>query len=64
MGNRLLNKNFKISLFSVVIFIFFLVVAMGSLHVMREKILENSHIMGQEIAARFATRETARMKSQ
>ena len=35
MGNRLLNKNFKISLFSVVIFIFFLVVAMGSLHVMR-----------------------------
>ena len=64
MGNRLLNKNFKISLFSVVIFIFFLVVAMGSLHVMREKILENSHIMGQEIAARFATRETARIKSQ
>ena len=45
MGNRLLNKNFKISLFSVAIFIFFLVVAMGSLHVMREKILENSHIM-------------------
>lgn len=64
MGNRLLNKNFKISLFSVAIFIFFLVVAMGSLHVMREKILENSHIMGQEIAARFATRETARIKSQ
>ena len=26
--------------------------------------MENSHIMGQEIAARFATRETARIKSQ
>lgn len=64
MGLKLLNKKFKISLFSVAIFIFFLLVAMGSLHVMREKILENSHIMGQEIAARFATRETARIKSQ
>ena len=61
---KLLNKKLKISLFSVAVFIFFLVVAMGSLHVMREKILENSHIMGQEIAARFATRETARIKSQ
>ena len=64
MGLKLLNKKLRISLFSVAIFIFFLVVAMGSLHVMREKILENSHIMGQEIAARFATRETARIKSQ
>ena len=64
MGIKLLNKKLKISLFSVAVFIFFLVVAMGSLHVMREKILENSHIMGQEIAARFATRETARIKSQ
>ena len=64
MGIKLLNKKFKISFFSVAIFIFFLVVAMGSLHVMREKILENSHIMGEEIAARFATRETARIKSQ
>lgn len=64
MGIRLLNKKFKISLFSMAIFIFFMIVAMGSLHVMREKILENSHIMGQEIAARFATRETARIKSQ
>ena len=64
MGIRLLNKKFKISLFSIAIFIFFMIVAMGSLHVMREKILENSHIMGQEIAARFATRETARIKSQ
>ena len=64
MGIKLLNKRFKVSLFSVAIFIFFLIVAMGSLHVMREKILENSHIMGQEIAARFATRETARIKSQ
>ena len=64
MGIKLLNKKFKISLFSIVIFMFFMLVAMGSLHVMREKILENSHIMGQEIAARFATRETARIKSQ
>ena len=64
MGIKLLNKKLKISLFSVAVFIFFLVVAMGSLHVMREKILENSHIMGQEIAARFATREPARIKSQ
>ena len=64
MDIKLLNKRFKISLFSVAIFVFFLVVSMGSLHLMREKILENSHIMGQEIAARFATRETARIKSQ
>ncbi|MDY4921355.1 MAG: response regulator [Phascolarctobacterium sp.] len=64
MDLKLLNRRFKISLFSIAIFIFFLVVAMGSLHVMREKILENSHIMGEEIAARFATRETSRIKSQ
>ena len=56
MDIKLLNKRFKISLFSVAIFVFFLVVSMGSLHLMREKILENSHIMGQEISARFATR--------
>ena len=35
MGIKLLNKKLKISLFSVAVFIFFLVVAMGSLHVMR-----------------------------
>ena len=64
MGIKLLNKRFKVSLFSVAIFIFFLIVAMGSLHEIQKKILENSHIMGQEIAARFATRETARIKSQ
>lgn len=31
---------------------------------MREKILDNSHIMGQQLAARFATRETGRIKAQ
>lgn len=61
---KLINKKFKISLFSLAIFFFFILVSMGSLYVMREKILENAHIMGQEIAARFATRETARIKSQ
>lgn len=64
MNFRLFNKNFKISLFSIAIFIFFLLVSLVSLHVVRNKILENSHIMGQEIAARFATKETMKIKTQ
>ncbi len=60
----LLNRKFKVSLFSLIIFIFFLLVSLVSLFIVREKILHNSHIMGREIAARFATRETAKIKSQ
>lgn len=48
----------------MIIFAFFLLVSLVSLHIVRDKILENSHIMGQEIAARFAIRETGRIKSQ
>ncbi len=64
MKLNLLNRKFKISVFSVVIFAFFLIVSIVSLHVVREKILENSHIMGQAIAARFATKETTKIKAQ
>ena len=64
MDLRLFDRKFKISLFSMVIFAFFILVAVISLHVVREKILENSHIMGEEISARFAIRETTRIKSQ
>ena len=64
MNFRLFNKTFKISLFSIAIFVFFLFVSLISLHVVRNKILENSHIMGQEIAARFATKETMKIKTQ
>lgn len=58
------RRRFKISFFSIIIFSFYLLVALVSLHVVREKILENSHIMGQEISARFAIRETGRIKAQ
>ena len=55
MNIRLFNRSVKISLFSIVIFVFFLLVSLVSLHVVRSKILEYSHVMGQAIAARFAT---------
>ena len=64
MDLRLFNRNVKISMFSIAIFIFFLLVALIRLHIVRSKILENSHIMGQEIAARFATKETMKIKTQ
>lgn len=64
MDLKFFQKKFKISLFSMGIFIFFLLVSLVSLFIVREKILDNSHIMGQEIAARFAIKETGRLKSQ
>lgn len=64
MELTLFGRKFKISVFSLVIFAFFLLVSLVSLHVVRERILENSRIMGQEIAARFATRETGKIKGQ
>lgn len=64
MDVKIFQRKIKISLFSIGIFIFFLLVSLISLHVVRDKILENSHIMGQEIAARFATKETGRIKMQ
>lgn len=64
MNIRLFNRSIKISLFSVAIFVFFLLVSLVSLHVVRSKILENSHVMGQAIAARFATKETMKIKTQ
>lgn len=64
MEFRLGGRRFKISLFSIIIFIFFLMVSIISLQIVRTKILENSHIMGREIAARFAIKETSRLKTQ
>ena len=64
MEFKFFQKKIKISFFSMIIFAFFLLVSLVSLHIVRDKILENSHIMGQEIAARFAIRETGRIKSQ
>lgn len=60
----LIQRKFKISLFSIVVFTFFLLVSIVSLHVVREKILDNSHVMGQAVAARFAIKETTKIKSQ
>ena len=64
MDVKFFQRKIKVSLFSIGIFIFFLLVSLISLHVVRDKILENSHIMGQEIAARFATKETGRIRMQ
>lgn len=64
MDVKIFQRKIRVSLFSIGIFIFFLLVSLISLHVVRDKILENSHIMGQEIAARFATKETGRIKMQ
>lgn len=64
MELNIFNRTYKVSWFSVIIFAFFLLVSSVSLHIVREKILENSHIMGQEVAARFASRETSKIKAQ
>lgn len=64
MELNIFNRTYKVSWFSVIIFAFFLLVSSISLHIVREKILENSHIMGQEVAARFASRETSKIKAQ
>lgn len=61
---NLFNRKLKISSFSIIVFTFFLLVSVVSLHVVREKILNNSHIMGQAVAARFAIKETSKIKSQ
>lgn len=58
MDFKLFNRSIKVSLFSIVIFVFFLLVSLVSLQIVRSKILENSRVMGQAIAARFATKET------
>lgn len=64
MDLQIFQRKFKISLFSMMIFAFFLLVALVSLNIVRDKILENSHIMGQELAAHFAVKETGRLKGQ
>ena len=64
MDLKIFQRKFKVSLFSMMVFAFFLLVAMISLYVVRDKILENSHIMGRELAAHFAVKETARLKGQ
>ena len=64
MDLKIFQRKFKVSLFSMMVFAFFLLVAMISLYVVRNKILENSHIMGRELAAHFAVKETARLKGQ
>ncbi len=64
MELNIFNRKYRVSWFSIIIFAFFLLVSAVSLHIVREKILENSHIMGQEVAARFASRETSKIKAQ
>ncbi|WP_293728034.1 ATP-binding protein [uncultured Phascolarctobacterium sp.] len=64
MKLNIFNRTYKVSWFSVIVFAFFLLVSSVSLHIVCEKILENSHIMGQEVAARFASRETSKIKAQ
>lgn len=64
MDFKFFRNRIKVSLYSIGIFAFFLLVSLVSLYVVREKISDNSHIMGQQMAARFATRETGRIKAQ
>lgn len=64
MDFKFFRNRIKVSLYSIGIFAFFLLVSLVSLYIVREKILDNSHIMGQQLAARFATRETGRIKAQ
>lgn len=64
MDLQIFQRKFKISLVSMVFFGFFLLIALISLNIVRDKILENSHIMGQELAAHFAVKETGRLKGQ
>lgn len=64
MDFKFFRNRIKVSLYSIGIFAFFLLVSLVSLYIVREKILDNSHIMGQQLAARLATRETGRIKAQ
>lgn len=64
MDFKFFRNRIKVSLYSIGIFAFFLLISLVSLYIVREKILDNSHIMGQQLAARFATRETGRIKAQ
>ena len=64
MDFKFFRNRIKVTLYSIGIFAFFLLVSLVSLYIVREKILDNSHIMGQQLAARFATRETGRIKAQ
>lgn len=48
----------------MIIFLAFVLVSIFSLYTVRSKILQNSRIMGQEIAAKFAMEETTKIKTQ
>ena len=64
MDFKFFRNRIKVSIYSIGIFAFFLLVSLVSLYIVRDKILDNSHIMGEQMAARFATRETGRIKAQ
>ena len=55
MDFKFFRNRIKVSLYSIGIFAFFLLVSLVSLYIVREKILDNSHIMGQQLAARCLT---------
>lgn len=58
------DKQFRTSSFSIIIFLVFVLVSVFSLYTVRSKILQNSRIMGQEIAAKFTLEETSKIKTQ
>lgn len=62
MSLKFKTRKFKFSSFSIIMVVFSLFASIASLYVVREQILANSHVMGQEIAANFAVRQTARIR--
>ncbi len=64
MEFNILQRKVKISTFSIIVLAFFIIFSIVSLQVVREKILENSRVMGQETAAHFTEKENAKIKTE
>ncbi len=62
MEINILQRKVKISTFSIIVLAFFAIFSVVSLQVVREKILENSRVVGQETAAHFTEKENAKIK--
>ncbi len=58
------NFQIKVYVLSVGFFIFLILVSIISLNIVKHKLLENSRVMGQTIAGKFAERELAKIRAQ
>ncbi len=56
------NFQIKVYVLSVGFFIFLILVSIISLNIVKHKLLENSRVMGQTIAGKFAERELAKIE--